>query len=502
MSKIIDILNKLNAVSGAKKTAEVLEGYKDNADLSFYLHAALDPQFNWYQSDIHIDAIDSDSLVIRQSPKLSLVEAITKLIQLDPSVRRGTTGKRELAKLYWLLADEDDREAFVKVIRRDLKSGCGASTINKVFPDLIRVVPYMRCALAKGASGKKKATYAHFDWDAGVESNLKADGMYANMLADAGTLESRQGTKIPSVHQIDAISQELIKLSANLGADMYVHGELLVIATDSITLYAGTKDEVTYPEGILPREVGNGMINSLVKTGDPLHTSVIVRAVVWDTVTADEMKVGKSSTKRAARALRLRDAVEATEGLELIKFIETKTIYSYEEALEHFAEMTARGEEGTVIKCPNGAWKNGTSNDQLKVKLAFDIDLELYELKDGKANGKYVDTFGSLMLRSRDCKFEVSASGMSVKLRQEIFNNFDALQGKIFTITVNGLQKPTGNNGLWAGFLPRLAKADGKEVTVQVVEERLDKTVADSIEEIVAAFEAASGCAIDVALYQ
>lgn len=501
MSQINNILNELASVSGAKKTAEVLAKHKHVEGLPYYFLAALDPQFNWYQSDVHPDAVDQNSLVIRNSPKLSLIEAIETLINMEPTTRRGTTGKRAIAQLYWRLEDEGDREAFVKVIRRDLKAGCGASTINKVFPALIRVVPYMRCALAKGATEKKAATYAHFNWDAGVESNLKADGMYANMYTGTGSLESRQGTKIPGVHQIAEITEELIALSAVLGTDRYVHGELLVIAKEPITIDEGTKDEVTYPAGILPREVGNGMINSLVKTGESLHDGTYVRAVVWDTVTRKEMDAGKSATKRSVRAKTLKDALDSLD-LKLIKFIETKTVYSYEEALAHFAEMTARGEEGTVIKCPDGKWKNGTSNDQLKVKLAFDIDLEMYGLKEGDANGKYADTFGSVLLRSRDHKFEVSASGMSVKLRQEIFDNRDSLDGKIFTITINGLQKPTGNNGLWSGFLPRLAKADGKEITVRLVEERMDKTEADSIEEIVAAFEAASGCAVDVSLYK
>ena len=42
-----------------------------------------------------------------------------------------------------------------------------------------------------------------------------------------------------------------------------------------------------------------------------------------------------------------------------VSFVETKKVYSYEEAMSHFQEILQRGEEGTILKAPMATWKDG-----------------------------------------------------------------------------------------------------------------------------------------------
>ena len=111
-------------------------------------------------------------------------------------------------------------------------------------------------------------------------------------------------------------------------------------------------------------------------------------------------------------------------------------------------------------------WKNGTSKDQVKVKLEAEIDLKITGFNKG--NGKNSELFGSLICESSDGMLSVNVSGFKDKDRKEIFDNFEFYKNEIITVKANALMKHPKEES-YSLFLPRF------------VEMRQDKTVADDL---------------------
>lgn len=346
-------------------------------------------------------------------------------------------------------------ELLWRIISKDLKAGFGDSTVNKAIKGLIPEFPYMRCSLPKDAK------LDEWDWKGGVISQEKADGTYTNCnLLSTGEvqLSSRQGTPYP----LNELSELVSEIKVTFATDTQTHGEIVVL-----------RDGI-----VLPREISNGIINHVVQ-GGKFGENEYPQYQVWEQIPLSEVKpknVYKTPyrVRLGALATQIRDS---SLKMGFIKMIPTKVVTSLEEATAHFREMLQAGKEGTVMKEPNAPWKDGTSKFQVKRKIDVDVELEVIGFEAGK--GKNEATFGSLICRSSDLKLEVSVSGFSDKLRQEIYDYRDNWLGSIITVKFNAIMYASEEGKLHSLFLPRF------------VEQRMDKSVADSFERIIEQYNAA-----------
>ena len=58
--------------------------------------------------------------------------------------------------------------------------------------------------------------------------------------------------------------------------------------------------------------------------------------------------------------------------------------------------MLSRGKEGVVLKNPTAIWRDGTSKEQVKLKLELDCDLKVIGFEEGE--GKFAGTLSSFAL--------------------------------------------------------------------------------------------------------
>lgn len=341
----------------------------------------------------------------------------------------------------------EEAEVFQNILKGDLRCGINAATINKVIPDLIPETPYMRCSIRKGSN------FGNWDWTQGIISQVKADGMYVNVILDElgeVSILSRNGSEFANETMKDFVSC----VQKNLEPGKVYMGEMLVLEDGEV----------------MSREEGNGAMNSVLKGGN-FKTNQKPLMVVWDVVSLVEWTDGICHKPYINRW----DDVTKIHG-EYLDVIETKVVTTKEQALAHYQQVVEQGGEGTVVKHPHTIWKNGTSKDQVKMKIEAEVDLKVVGMNPG--NGKHAGTFGSLVCESADGKLQVSVSGFTDKMRQSIFENREEwLNGKIVTVRANSIMyNEAGPNRL---FLPRF------------VEERLDKTVADSFEKVEEIFASA-----------
>lgn len=458
MKSVYEIIKDLRETRGTNAKMAILESHRDNLDLRRFAWMTYEPTLSYYLSP---------NFKLKGAGSLDAGAACDMLHSRLSS--RDVTGKAAVA-LYETTLQSCTPEAAELVnimLDRDFRCGVGISTLNKVWKDLVTDLPYMRCALPEAAGIKQ--------WPWGTDgfyaiSQTKADGMFANIdvmpAAKQIIVSSRAGSRFLDGPHFDAIRERSMRVASHLqqkpGMGLQFHGEFVVL-----------DDNGKY----LPREVGNGIMNSLLKKG-VLPMGVEIAFLCWDVVPLEAVETRRYEVRYKDRLGELIKAMvnAGEDDKEYFGIIPHRVVYTYREAMEHFIELTKRGEEGTICKKPDMIWFDGDSMEQVKMKIVFQVELVVRGLNPGKANGKNASTFGSLQCESQCGKLAVGVTGISDKLRKEIHERGDAFLGSIVKVSSNNVMK-TGD--AYSLFLPR------------VDEIRYDKSEADDLERILAQFEAA-----------
>jgi DNA ligase-1 len=352
-------------------------------------------------------------------------------------------------------------ELLKRIIKRDLRAGFTDGTINRVRPGTFAEFPYMRCVLPKSAKLDK------WNWVRGVYSQVKADGMFANVNVHSDnsvSIHSRQGTEYPIDHP--AFVKMTSEIQRLFVPGSQSHGEMLVVGPDG-------KD--------LSRQLGNGMINK-VQQGGELPKDHYIRFSVWDQIPLDcAVPDGKYEVSYETRIEYLRNQlVHAKTGL--VSLIETEVVHSIQEAYEHSARCRARGFEGSVIKNPVGFWKDSSSGSKDVVKLKLEVEIDVKVVGKTIGNGARSHLFGALRVQSSDGLFACDVgTGFSEDLLSEINDMGDDVLDMVATIKINDIMYPSDSNPLHSAFLPVF------------IELRTDKNVADSLRKILDQVNAAKG---------
>ena len=426
---------------------QILKDISDNELLKNVFQKALDPTINFYIKKIpQYDYIES---------YLSLEEALTSLDVLSSRKLTGNSGIDFLSSLLSRLSP-DDASVLEKVILRDMRCGVSESTVNKIWKGLIPEYPYMRCSALSSPSVR----IHEWDFSKGVFSQIKSDGRYNNCNVDEQgeiKLVSRSGTELP----IDKFENIINCVKQYFDKNIQIHGELLVKRDGNI----------------LPREIGNGILNSISKDG-MLEESDSVCYHIWDCIPLSEsVPGGKYHVPYQDRFENLKrqcDAIPDTE--RNIRVIESKLVYNVDEAIQHFEEVLLLGLEGTVLKHPDAIWEDTTNRYQVKLKLAVDeLDLEIVGFNPGK--GKNEKYFGSILVKTSDRLLEVNISGFKDKIRKELSERRESLIGKIMVVKANCILYSKKEGKPHSLFLPRYQEI------------RDDKLTADKFNEIEAKFE-------------
>lgn len=350
-----------------------------------------------------------------------------------------------------------DSQLFVRILRKDLRAGFGESTINKVCKGLIPDFPYMRCSLPKDAD------LGSWPWADGVISQEKADGMFANVdheVSGRVAIRSRQGTEFPMA-EFARLAEDVAKFTT---PGHQLHGEFVVLRDGKI----------------LDREIGNGVMNHVISGGKfaPNERPIYM---AWDQIPLDKIvSKGKYETFYRNRLTALLAQLKEARGASIM-LIPTKIVRSLAEAYAHAGELMKQGKEGTVIKHPHAIWKDGTSKEQIKLKLEFEVDLKIVGIIPGAEGTRVEGRAGAFACESSDGTLKVNVTVKNEALRDRVDANPEEFIGKIIPVIANDIMLPSASSEYYSLFLPRMAEADYRK----------DKTVADDIERILATKEAA-----------
>jgi len=471
---IKEIFDEIAAESSTNAKIEILKKYKDNELLKRVLYLANSKRVKFF---------------IKQLPEYSpMIEGHgsnleKSLNQLELISNREVTGGEAFNLLQQILSNLESHDAYIveRIIEKDCKIGMGTTFMNKVFKDLIEDTKYM------GAKSYDiKLVKKLFEKGKSAFSQLKADGRYAAAIirnADV-EMESRSG------EQTVLTNSKLISELSSFGDNIVLTGELTVNGINS--KYSGAAI----------RTVSNGIIASLIdicskrkergeketlekiakfeeKHGEDFEKGSIsfqealdsIVYSVWDCITVDEYYLGKSETNYNERLNKITKLIDSCNSTNVL-LIESKEVQNLNEAFIHFKDVMDRGLEGTILKSVHDGWRDGKPSFCVKLKLEMEVDLVITGFNYGTKGTKNESVISSFNAESSCGKLKTRPQGLTEDKMKYITDNQDKLLNTIISVKCNGVSKPK-NSDIYALMYPAF------------IEFRYDeKTVADSVEEI------------------
>ena len=431
---VVSTIQQLAATSSRTDKIAILK--KTDKLFQRFLVAAYDPVVSY--GVIQMPDVHGDQDTLESISGIILDELLPNLASRKLSGKAAQMAiERVLLKL-----KAEDADVLRNVIRKDLRCGINTGTINTAIKGLIFEPPYMRCSL------KDKSNMKKWDWSEGIFSQTKADGMFINAIVGVDGVQwmTRNGQTFPEGSLGKVLNSEALRV---LKPNHVYMGELLVIENNTV----------------LPREVGNGALNSVLKGGsfEPDQQPILK---VWDVVSVDEWRAGSSNHVYNLRLAECRMIPES----QVISVIDTRVVYDMQDAMAHYRELVANGEEGTILKHPDLLWKDGTSKDAVKLKVEADVDLVVVGFEQGK--GKFAEMVGSLTCETADGGIRVNVSGFTDDMRKHITENVDQWIGnKVITVRANDIMEADPVSSL---FLPRFVEVredkDTPDTTTKVFE--------------------------------
>ncbi len=456
--KIKEIFDEITAESGDLKKKEILAKYKDNELLKRVLYLCKSKRIKFY---------------IKQIPEYSFVEHTTTLDLSVPQLMclsdRLFTGHDAIKFLKELLENNHPDDAYIieRIIDKDPKIGMGTTFINEIFPGLIEDTPYMGAI-----SFDKKKALAIFEHDGKGYSQIKMDGRYCNAIVRAGEVELESRSGEPTIVTGAKFLDELSKFD-----DCVLNGELTMSGVpryESNGIIASIIDICGKKEERSEKEHQKKMDAFEKKHGNFEEALNKICYTVWDTITVDEYFNKASKTHYAVRLVKAEHLISDSKAT-MVRFIESKLVSSYAEAMAHFQEVLSTEvdgvpQEGTILKDIYGEWKDGKPTWQIKMKLEMDIDLKIVGFNFGTKGTKNEHVISSLNCESSDGLLKASPQGLKEKKMVEITANQDKYMGMIIQVKCNGISR--NKVGEYSLLYPAF------------VCERDDKTTCDSLQSI------------------
>ena len=433
MITLYEIIKEVQETPGSNDKINVLKANTENDVLKWYLRQALCPSISYYFTS---KTFPESGVVGDEEFSYS---AICLLAQsLSGRTITGNEAKRRVADLLDSF-NEEGQELLRMMLLKDIRAGIGVSTVNKVWPGLCLQVPYQRCSLPT------ERTLKHFPDGKLAIIQLKGDGMFAAFNRSNGEVITRKGNKFPSW-----LGPYLLQHKQEL-VDEVLEGELLCVRDGKV----------------LPRKEGNGTLNSILQGGELPH-SVDIEYHVWNSLIVEHWKAGETHIDYDTSFGCTVQSVELL-GSSRVKVIEHAYFESLEQANAFNEIQLSQGMEGSIIKTLEHKWKNGTSQECVKLKKTKEVDLIWYDSKQG--TGKHCSRLGAMLLKSGCGKLEVKCgTGFSDAEREMLWDSKPKLPC-IVTVAANDVINSKGKESA-SLFLPRF------------IELRRDKDEADNLERI------------------
>lgn len=420
--KLWGMLQELENAKGPKAKSALIKKFVVDVDFIWMVKNALDQGHSFGIEEI------PKFMQTEESPDAAMIDYVEMLKE-----HSGVSDEIK-HKVYITMCSSEARYNVVsRILRKDLRCGVAAKTINKVVPGLIFRVSYQRCATADHVDKIK--------YKPGAILQLKANGMFAYLLPD-GSFMTRKGERcsIPG-NPVSSFVSELPGLN-----DKILACELLI-------------------DGIEDRAESNGLINAFFKGGGDPEIAKRLRAYTWLYLTQEEFYAGQSKVAYRYMWDSLTQMIPPV-GSPILP-IPSWYVKSLDEAMTKTKELIRLGEEGTILKSMSDDffWADeDPSYYQVKLKAEAECEFKIIGAYQGDPNKKYAGMLGGIKVCSKDGLIVSDVgSGFTDEQRKLGVAAWLERVGEIATVKFNGITKPN-DDGVRSLDHPRLIEVrDDKE---------------------------------------
>lgn len=456
---VYNVIEQLKNTSSRLEKESILKQHASNDTLKRVCCLALDLLTPFYIKKIPTYTTTSpvESFFEDSNVEVLTLDDALNILEGEFATRK-VTGGAASARLAEVLSklSADDAKALEAVVNKDLACGVQVSTVNKIWPDLVRDYPVML------ATAQDEDVMAAMDWETAI-GQVKCDGMRFNAIVkgDTVTYYSRNGNPL-EIH--GALDEAFYKRRNTLGYDSVFDGELLVQRNGEI----------------LDRKTGNGICNKAVKgTMSPFESTELI-AIIWDVIPVEYFD--KSEVYQWPYKSRLTSLLDTSLHLEphlyeKTQIVKTWDIRSPEEALAKSKELQDEGFEGLMIKRADGPWEPKRVKHQIKFKGVFDGTFKVIGWEEGtkKNTGK----LGALVVETSDGLLECGV-GTGLDDEDRLMKPEDVL-GKFVHVRFNDVIKDKRKSKfklflpVYMGIEEDKSEADSLPVLFRVMNKKMPK---------------------------
>ncbi len=392
LAQVAALITELQATSSKLQKVEILRRYPQLKDI---LRRTYDPLIKYYVTAENIK---------RRGVDQHAVDLIDFRQVLDLLHSRSITGQAALDRCASLLVQltEEEQDAFLGIIDKNLKGRIDSASINEAFPGLIEEP---KCALAsKYEDLKKPIDFVKETWF----SSHKLDGNRLHAVVDSNTVTflSRSGHEFET---LGALVQPILDLAQG---DCVLDGEVCVIDENGNEDFQGIMKEIKRKN----------------------HTIARPKFFIFDCLTPEEFKSGTSTAILSERLAR----IGILPGNGMFEKLEQTRVESQEHLDRLFAESQEKGWEGLILRkdCPYEAKR---TKNMLKMKAFEDAEYKVIGVEFG--NIRYVkdgreaeEKMLSAVVIEHEGNPVSVGSGFSIEERQRFYAHPEQIMGKIITV--------------------------------------------------------------------
>lgn len=319
-----------------------------------------------------------------------------------------------------------------RILLKDLKAGFESSTINKVLTKIGGdakdfVIPIFSCQLAHdGADDKHSKKIESGVW----MLDRKLDGARLLTVLDKETGQVTQYTRNGKVNEnFVEITAALKRTLDALPGSVVLDGEIVSTSFQDLMTQINRKSEKS--------------------TGK-------ARLALFDIIPLSDFRAGLCAVPQIQRhehlsTLETSGLLKETTG-ELVYVVPKITVdLDTPEGRTQFAqfnrEMVEQGFEGIMCKRPASSYRTKRTDDWLKVKPFLEVSLEIVDVEEGKADGKYAGMLGALVCKGEDDGRLIETnvgSGLTDAQRVDLWARRDSLKGMIVEVRADALTLESG----------------------------------------------------------
>ena len=389
---------EIRSSNSRKYKQEVLQKYKDDAHVRFYLHFAFNPYITTGISTKKLGKIVGGSNIRHLN---SVPEFLTYLSQHN-------TGTDQLISLCQevisntAVVDRDAANLLELIICKDLSIGCDAKTINSVMSGLI---PTFEVQLAQKYFEKpEKVVGKEF------AVTTKIDGGRIIAIKENGQVSffTRAGQKYEGLVDLEE------EMKNRIPDNFVLDGEITLLD------YQNYDSKIAYKQAM-----------KITRADGDKHG---VKMLVFDGMPLSDWKTQQSSLTYLQRRQML-DCMTGFYNDDLTYFELLPILYlgsDTSKILELLESEIARGQEGVMINICDAPYEFGRTWNLMKVKKMNTVDLEIVGFEEG--SGRLAGTLGAIHVRYKDGNIVKVGSGFSDELRRLIWLEPSDFVGKIVEI--------------------------------------------------------------------